>query len=357
MLEKKILEARKYLQASFGLEVRDTQLRAYSSEQWKLFVTHNQGTIDNLTKESEALFIPQSQIAYVRTNTPFLIPNAFHEVFGHGMYCENSLPGKELVQQARKGNGQQHINAQRNQESRGLFNIHRDDYEGFAVWMEGTLSNETRTPWEAKLESPTHHAYWNYMSNAEERLTRKGLLAQMGFTLNFTDAEITDVIKALYGKEFGSVHTVLVTGSENPETDLDLYVVREGPRRIVKTGWLDITEVPTSTISELVRLHDTETVASYCGGRAVYDPQHNVPIIRAQISTQDITQESIDHNLRLANEMESFLDRLTEHNRTLTEKYIHSYRAQARALSQRRVLTTPEETTQDYIPRPTTLAG
>ena len=84
------------------------------------------------------------------------------------------------------------------------YNIY--NYEGFAIWLEALLCNETgnKDIWnlkEAKLTDEQKGIY-SYFLEQEKSLTRFGLMSQMGFPKYYDSKKILDVAKLIYGKAF-----------------------------------------------------------------------------------------------------------------------------------------------------------
>lgn len=94
---------------NIGLNIKSSELNFYSPENWDAFCELN-----NFDVNAQGIYIPVNFQAYVRTNTPTLISNIFHEYYGHGLFCEN-------------------INHQFNNSN---FSINPLIYEGFASWVE-----------------------------------------------------------------------------------------------------------------------------------------------------------------------------------------------------------------------------
>ncbi len=75
-LNSLLLDASYFVQSEFNLQLQQSQLKPYSFENWQKFCQ-----INDFDVNSEGLYVPASYSAYVRTNSPFLISNIFHELY------------------------------------------------------------------------------------------------------------------------------------------------------------------------------------------------------------------------------------------------------------------------------------
>jgi hypothetical protein len=131
-LEEIVCSGAKFILDEFGLPMPDAKLNYYSDKSWKKFCELNE-----FTSESEGMYIPSASTAYVR-DSPYMESNVFHEIFGHGLFCDYAIPGKILVEVSKKGCTKEFMQAK----SDTRFNItghNITDYEGFALWMESVL--------------------------------------------------------------------------------------------------------------------------------------------------------------------------------------------------------------------------
>ncbi len=168
-LDSLLQEASDFIEEEFGLETGECGLKLYSAENWSRFCE-----VNGFDEKSEGIYVPKSHTAYAKTDSDVLISNIFHEYFGHGLFCEYSSIGKKLVEIEQEG-GDAHSYLQQN----------IDNYEGFALWMEALLCEETGNSdvWERKKErlSQEDVMLFQHFREAEQRLTRYGFFAQMGF--------------------------------------------------------------------------------------------------------------------------------------------------------------------------------
>src|SRR5687767_6575571 len=90
--DERIRHASTFVFHEFNLRIQQSQIRLYSPTQWETFCR-----VNRFNAAAEGLYVPSSHKAYVRTRTPLLHSNIFHEYFGHGLFCEHSVIGKEIT--------------------------------------------------------------------------------------------------------------------------------------------------------------------------------------------------------------------------------------------------------------------
>ena len=90
-LDSLLQDASSFVTSEFGFDIEQSKLKSYSLENWQEFCQTNDFDLN-----SSGIYVPASYSAYVRTDSPFLISNIFHELYGHGLFIEHSQIGKKL---------------------------------------------------------------------------------------------------------------------------------------------------------------------------------------------------------------------------------------------------------------------
>ncbi len=177
--------ASNFVAKEFSLTLQKSKLQIYDTKVWNTFCI-----INGFNKESSGLYVPENFTAYAHHQTKHLIPTTFHELYGHGLFCEHSTIGKELVYiETNKENSRQYLNKKLNKKnySFGICTTKMDIYEGFAMWMEELLCKETqnKTAWTKK--NPAIPKYYlnllNSFKNEEVKLGRVNLVDKLGFKI------------------------------------------------------------------------------------------------------------------------------------------------------------------------------
>ena len=83
-----------FYQDLLGYAPEQTFLQQIPENQWDEF-TEQRG----LNPNSSGIYLPRNQTAIIRDENPLSL---FHEYFGHGLYCEQNLTGRKLVDLERR---------------------------------------------------------------------------------------------------------------------------------------------------------------------------------------------------------------------------------------------------------------
>ena len=141
----------KFYQDLLGYEPEQTSLQQIPENQWNEFTAQK-----GLSQNSSGIYLPRNQTAVIQGENPL---NLFHEYFGHGLFCEQSLTGRRLVDLEKKLLEEEQQEFQDReftledvQEFRNQNQIFQDldefrkqnlaQYETFAIWTEYLLSGE-----------------------------------------------------------------------------------------------------------------------------------------------------------------------------------------------------------------------
>ena len=140
-----------FYQDLLGYKPEKTTLQQIPNTKWNEFAQTR-----GLNPNSSGIYLPRSQTAVIQEENPLSL---FHEYFGHGLYCEQSLQGRKLVKLERKLLEKEKDNfqgrqftlenlqkfRQQNQTFQELDKFRKQNlaqYELFAIWTEYLLSGE-----------------------------------------------------------------------------------------------------------------------------------------------------------------------------------------------------------------------
>ena len=336
-LDSILLDASSFISSEFNLALKTSTLKPYSVDNWQQFCQ-----VNGFDLNSEGLYVPASYSAYVRTDSPVLPSNIFHELYGHGLFVEHSIIGKQLVdiiqnQGDEKGFMINEINPQ--EQPFGITKHNIQNYEGFAVWLEALLCKETDNSkvWELKKDQLPGGFIdlFEYFQDFEQRISRFGLLSQMGFPKYYDDNKVLDVVKRRYGSTFNGVDLVVLYGSQKPESDIDLFVVSNNPSKNYFNGWLDIYELNRNEFNQLTTHLDISITDPLFSGRLIYGDKNHFEQLKQQISSQQITQDATNHNLTEAEKQKQYLEQFSKSDKRRRDcfSYIDSFSQNAEQLS------------------------
>ncbi|MDI3474056.1 MAG: hypothetical protein PWR30_379 [Candidatus Woesearchaeota archaeon] len=325
-LDSLLRDASSFVNSEFGFDIEKSKLKPYSPENWQEFCQ-----INNFNVNSEGLYVPASYSAYVRTDSPFLTSNIFHELYGHGLFCEHSKIGKKLVEIIQnkgdeKGFMFNEINPQEQPFGVAKYNIH--NYEGFAVWLEELLSKETgyALVFENKKQviSDNYLDLLDFFKQAEQDLTRFGLISQLGFPKYYDDSKIVEIVKKFYGSNINNVNFVLLRGSQKPESDIDLFIVSNYRSRNYFNGWLDIYELNRTEFEDWAKKLDISVTDPIFSGKLIYGDRNYFEQVKRKIKNQPITKEAIIHHISEIERLKRYQTDIN-HEEDSRKKYIESF--------------------------------
>lgn len=336
-LDSLLKDASSYVVSEFGFDIEQSKLKPYSPENWKDFCQTNDFDID-----SSGIYIPASFSAYVRTDSPFITSNIFHELYGHGLFVEHSQIGKKLTELIQNNADEKNfmfnqINPAEQTFGISKYNIH--NYEGFAVWLESILCRETGNSkiWNTKKDGlrKDYAQLFEFFEDAENKLSRFGLISQMGFPKHYDDDKVLDVVKKLYGSNFGNIEFVILYGSQKPESDIDLCIVSNNPSNQYFNGWLDIAELSREDFQNRRDNLDIALTDAMFSGRFIYGDENQFAQHKQKITDTPITREMIEYNLRKSNLQRDYLSQYQDDDRMkkLCLSYVESFSQNAEQLS------------------------
>jgi hypothetical protein len=335
-----ITQGKDFVKSEFNLDLSLSSLKYYSTFQWNKFCGLNSFDID-----ASGLYVPKSYTAYVRSS-PYLASNIFHELFGHGLFCEHSILGQELVKNELNDSSKDFLNL-KNNSYYGLIKTNILDYEGFAIWMEYTLCIETSNEkvWNKKksIMSKDNINLLDYFQSSENILSRYGLMAQLGFPKHQNTEKIVGLVKKLYADEFKNIDMIVYYGSKKPYSDIDLFIVSNNPSRNYFNGWLDIYELNLKDFEYLKNNLDISVTDPIFTGTQIYG-QPQLKEHQKNILNQNITKEAITHNEIRAIQQKKASNNATDDRLVKTfTGYSNTYEHNAKELSLGHKLLTRKE--------------
>lgn len=301
-----------FYQDLLGYKPEVTRLNILSDNQWNSFCNQF-----GLKPNTLGAYLPRNQLALVRSQPESAPLNLFHEYFGHGLYCEQSLGGEKLVELEKKlleeekqefGNGQFTLeDIKRFRQQNKTFQeiqIQRkknySTYEGFAVFVEYLLSGKFN------LNDLFEKKYGSWSSESRKGLEQiinfnkqYGNLAtfyQFGLAKTTTLERVKKLLKEIYGKRINEIKFALLYGSQKPFSDIDIFIVSNALGNI-DASWIDIRTFGNKEFEDKIRLFDVAVIDPITTGRFILGDEKYFQEIRKQIHNQPITLEAINYNL------------------------------------------------------------
>jgi predicted nucleotidyltransferase len=263
-------------------------------------------------------------------------------LYGHGLFVEHSQIGKKLTEIIQNDGDEKsfmfdEINPQEQILGIAKHNIH--NYEGFAVWLEALLCKETGNSkvWNDKKDGlrEDYAQLFEFFEDAESKLSRFGLISQMGFPKYYDGDEVLDVVKKLYGSNFNNVDFVILYGSQKPESDIDLCVVSSNPSTQYFNGWLDIAELNREDFQNRRDNLDIALTDAMFSGKLIYGDENQFVQHKQKITDSPISKEMIEYNKQKSNLQKEYLSNYQDDDRMkkLCLSYIDSFSQNAEQLS------------------------
>lgn len=334
-LDSLLQDASSFVASEFGFDIEQSKLKPYSLDNWQEFCQ-----VNDFDLNSSGIYVPASYSAYVRTDSPFLTSNIFHELYGHGLFVEHSQIGKQLTEIIQNHGDEKsfmfdEINPQ--EQPLGLCKTNIGNYEGFAVWLEALLCKETNNSkvWNAKKDGlrEDYAQLFEFFEDAESKLSRFGLISQMGFPKHYDDDKVLDVVKRLYGSNFNNINFIIIYDSQKPYSDIDLFVVSAK----VQSGynyWLDIfARTPEEFEKGLIHFSIAVTDPLF-SGKAIIGGSDYQEQLKQRVLNQPITKEAIQYNLTQSDKQARIALIYPEGSkeRRIAESYQQSFRRNAEEL-------------------------
>src|SRR3989338_1196682 len=327
-----------YIQREFHCIPERSQIKVYSEQDWKEFCRKN-----HFDGEGGAVYVPKIHTAYLHAGSPYFIPNFFHEYFGHGIFYEHSILGRELEAVLDSEKAYEYLHRIREKNSLGFAASNLDNFEGFALWLEAKLCREVQEErtWEQKHKGlmQKDRALFELFQEGEEILTRFGLIAQMGFPKYYSPQTLDGLLKRWYASDGEDIDLALLYGSQKPYSDIDLLIVSSRPSRNFFNGWLDIYQIEKSEFLDFVEKFDISITEALSTGTVIRGDEF-CTLARKKLNTQKITKRAIRHNRRRKEELQAYRDApLSEREEKVNLSYEISYQRTTELLAQgKRVL-------------------
>lgn len=244
-----------FYQDLLGYKPEQTRLQTLTQEQWQPFCERT-----GLNQNSSGIYLPRNKTAVIPSESETVPLGLFHEYFGHGLFCEQTLSGRRLVDLERKllEEEKQEFNGRKftledvqrfrkdNQSFQKLSGFRRQNliqYELFAMWTEYLLSGEfgLREMFDGKYDGLTSEI----QEQIDGIVNFSGQYGNLATFYSFGLRKIQDKVRLLklsqdlFNDSLNKTRLILHFGSGKPFSDIDLFVVSND---ILPSydSWLDI---------------------------------------------------------------------------------------------------------------------
>ncbi|MEM4271453.1 MAG: hypothetical protein QXO70_05175, partial [Candidatus Pacearchaeota archaeon] len=330
-----------------GYAPKQTILQQIPESQWNEFSKQR-----GLNQNSYGIYLPRNQTAVVRNENPLSL---FHEYFGHGLYCEQNLTGRKLVDLEKRlleeeiqefSNSRFSLEdlqrfrkqSQTFQELEHFRQENLERYELFAIWTEYLLSGEhgLKEDFERKYDSLSgqEKEAVDSVINFSENYGNLATMYAQGMARRTTLERVRRLLGDIYKDKLKDVRFALLYGSKKEFSDIDVFMVGEGTPNEAHSDWLDVKYKSYKEFTQGLKNFDVRILTPLMNGEIIFGDKNYFEQARQQIQNQLITEEAIRHNLKWSFRMQRLRDKNLEDNflRNKFEGYSQTYLANALAL-------------------------
>jgi hypothetical protein len=307
-IEKVLEDVSQYYEDYLGYKPENTTLTQIAEEKWQQF-TEERG----LNPSSRGIYLPRNQTAIVRDENPLSL---FHEYFGHGLYCEQSLEGRKLVDLERELLEEERTEfenrkftledlrkfRQQNPIFQELDNLRQRDlslYEGFAVWSEYFLSEklDLKKDFERKYDvlSESDQKGLQDIVNFSKQWGPLATFYAFGMARRTTPERIRTLLGEIYGERLDSVKLAMLYGSRKEFSDIDVFLLSDSIESFY-SPWLDIRAIKTIEVEKQISLLDPKVTDPLFIGQKILGSKKFLERLKDKVNIQPITPESITYN-------------------------------------------------------------
>jgi len=303
-----------FYQDLLGYKPEQTSLQQIPETQWDGFTTQR-----GLNPNSSGIYLPRNQTAVIQEENPLSL---FHEYFGHGLYCEQNLTGRKLVDLEKKlleeekqkfSSGEFILEdlqkfRQQNQTFQELESFRQENlggYELFAIWTEYLLSGEhnLREDFERKYDSLVREekkAVDSVINFSEQHGNLATMYAQ-GMARRTTKERVKGLLEDLCRQKLDSIKLGILFGSKEEFSDIDLYLISDEIEPF-SSDWIDTRVHNQKRFEEGIRNFDVRVTDPLFSGEFVFGNKKYFEQQKQKLIEQPITDEEIKYNLQKSND-------------------------------------------------------
>jgi len=302
-MEKLQKRISKFLQNKFNIIPKKSQLIYHEKKDWERYCLAR-----DLNQSSEGFYCLRDLSAHILTDSEFLLQNLFHEFFGHGLYFEHSINGKEahsLEQKLREEEKQcKSLNEiKRLRQNNPLYNqilkLQEQDFnqtEGFAMWMELYLSALTKniSGFEKRYEqlANSRKMILDKFIDYGKALGEHAVLFSCGFPKFYDNKILESLLKNIFKQDFESIKFALLYGSRKPYSDIDLFIVSDKIKSN-NFGWMDVYSIGKNHFEDLASKLDISVTDALFTGDLILGDKGYLEKIKKRILFSPITPNAI----------------------------------------------------------------
>ncbi len=342
---KTILDfSNEFYQELLGYKLEQTSLQQIPENKWNEFAEQI-----GLNPNSSGIYLPRNQTALVQIENPLSL---FHEYFGHGLCCEQSLLGRKLVDLEKRllEEEKQEFSSgrftlkdvqrfrQQNQTFQELDKFRKrnlSQYELFAIWTEYLLSGEhnLREDFERKYNSlkKENRQIVEGVINFSEQFGNLATFYVQGMARRTTTKRVGGLLEDIYKDKLRGVKFALLYGSRKEFSDIDIFVVSE---TLPETqSWLDVRVYSIEDFERRLNLFDLAVTNPIMTGKFILGDKVYFEKAKQRCSYQQISKQAIEYNLEQSQKQMRFALNFPENSKENTHGLDYSRTYLRNALS------------------------
>lgn len=316
-----------------------------------------------IKEDSKGLYLPRNQTAIIPKEDKL---GLFHEYFGHGLYCEQNLSGRKLVdlekcllKEEKEFFGSKKFSFEElekfRKQNKAFLELQkfRDKnlgwFEGFAIFSEYFLSNKLNliNSFEKKYDSlpKEDKECFGKIINFNKDYGDLATFYSFGLAKKTTSERVKRLLEDVCGENLiNNSKLVLLTGSKKPFSDIDLFS-SSNYLQSTKNDWLDLVVFNEKEFERKVNLFEIQVTHPIFAGEFVAGDFNYLKEKRKQLIEQPITKEAIEHNFKKSEENRKLAFDYPEfsNERKIGLSYAETYLFNAIALRNGRKVFTKEK--------------
>ncbi|MFH1310920.1 MAG: hypothetical protein ABIH65_00760 [Nanoarchaeota archaeon] len=309
-LSSYIESSNSFYQDLLGYKPEQTSLQEINESEWKEFVKQR-----GLNSNSSGIYLPRNQTAIIREENPLSL---FHEYFGHGLFCEQTLIGRKLVDLEKKllKEEKQEFNErefvlddinkfrQQNQTFQELEEFRKQNlarYELFAIWTEYLLSKEfgLRDDFERRYDilNKESKEVIDSITNFSKWYGNLATFYEFGLRKIQDKKRLIKLSQDLFNGSLNRTRLILHFGSKKPFSDIDLFMASNDIPPSYDS-WLDVRAYKFDEIESGVNALNPMITYPIMIGDLVFGKEEYLRELKRKILAQPITEEAIAFSLK-----------------------------------------------------------
>jgi len=311
----------KFYQDLLGYKPEQTSLQQIPETRW-----YKSAKLKGLNPNSLGIYLPRSQTAIIRGENPLSL---FHEYFGHGLYCEQNLTGKKLVELEKKllEEEKQELKTkkftlrdlqnfrQQNpifQELKDFWQRNLRRYELFAIWTEYLLSGEhgLRDSFEIKYDFLTREAR-EAIDSIIDFSKQYGNLATFyaqGMARRTTPERVKKLLGDIYKDKIKFITFALLYGSRKEFSDIDIYLISDEIKPF-SSDWIDVRVHTQRRFEKGIINFDVRVTDPLFSGEFIFGNRDYFEQQKQVLKNQQITEEAISYNFQKSENYKKFVEK------------------------------------------------